>query len=157
MPQAVETYIKTKSFKEVDLIKRDILNLYKDDIVKYSGDDSIKVQSIFEEIPSQLQKHEKRFSFNSMQKDARYRDYKDAFFVWQMTYTGRRFITTDESHATDPYSVHNLLLGYRYSFRNGTSLTPQMRIDNLFDPYYESTQYYPKPLRNCLFSLLFEF
>ena len=35
MPQAVETYIKTKSFKEVDLIKRDILNLYKDDIVKY--------------------------------------------------------------------------------------------------------------------------
>ncbi len=61
MPQAVETYIKTKSFKEVDLIKRDILNLYKDDIVKYSGDDSIKVQSIFEEIPSQLQKHEKRF------------------------------------------------------------------------------------------------
>ena len=157
MPQAVETYIKTKSFKEVDLIKRDILNLYKDDIVKYSGDDSIKVQSIFEEIPSQLQKHEKRFSFNSMQKDARYRDYKDAFFVWQMTYTGRRFITTDESYATDPYSVHNLLLGYRYSFRNGTSLTPQMRIDNLFDTYYESTQYYPMPLRNCLFSLLFEF
>ena len=83
MPQAVETYIKTKSFKEVDLIKRDILNLYKDDIVKYSGDDSIKVQSIFEEIPSQLQKHEKRFSFNSMQKDARYRDYKDAFFWLQ--------------------------------------------------------------------------
>ena len=74
---------KTKSFKEVDLIKRDILNLYKDDIVKYSGDDSIKVQSIFEEIPSQLQKHEKRFSFNSMQKDARYRDYKDAFFWLQ--------------------------------------------------------------------------
>ena len=84
-------------------------------------------------------------------------DYKDAFFVWQMTYTGRRFITTDESYATDPYSVHNLLLGYRYSFRNGTSLTPQMRIDNLFDTYYESTQYYPMPLRNCLFSLLFEF
>ena len=83
MPQAVETYIKTKSFKEVDLIKRDILNLHKDDIVKYSGDDSIKVQSIFEEIPSQLQKHEKRFSFNSMQKDARYRDYKDAFFWLQ--------------------------------------------------------------------------
>ena len=34
---------------------------------------------------------------------------------------------------------------------------PQMRIDNLFDTYYESTQYYPMPLRNCLFSLLFEF
>ncbi len=43
----------------------------------------VKVQSIFEEIPSQLQKHEKRFSFNAIQKDARYRDYKDAFFWLQ--------------------------------------------------------------------------
>ena len=43
------------------MIKRDILNLYKDDIVKYSGDDSIKVQSIFEEIPSQLQNMKKDF------------------------------------------------------------------------------------------------
>ena len=83
MPQAVEKYIKTKNFKEVDLIKRDILNLYKDDIIKYSGDDSTKVQSIFEEIPSQLQKDKKRFSFNAIQKDARYRDYKEAFFWLQ--------------------------------------------------------------------------
>ena len=59
MPQAVEKYVNTKDFKEVDLVKRDILNLYKDDIVKYSGDDSIKVQSIFEEIPSQLAFDEK--------------------------------------------------------------------------------------------------
>ena len=38
MPQAVEKYIKTKNFKEVDLIKRDILNLYKDDIIKYKAE-----------------------------------------------------------------------------------------------------------------------
>ena len=84
-------------------------------------------------------------------------DYKHAFFSWQMTYIGRRFITTDESYATDPYSVHNLLAGYQYMFPNGMKLTPQLRVDNLFDSYYESTQYYPMPLRNCLFSLLFEF
>ena len=83
MPQAVEKYIKTKNFKEVDLIKRDILNLYQDDIIKYGGEDSVKVQSIFEEIPSQLQKHEKRFTFNTLQKEARYREYKDAFFWLQ--------------------------------------------------------------------------
>ena len=80
---AVEKYVKTKNFKEVDLIKRDILNLYQDDIIKYGGEDSAKVQSIFEEIPSQLQKHEKRFTFNALQKEARYRDYKDAFFWLQ--------------------------------------------------------------------------
>lgn len=84
-------------------------------------------------------------------------DYKHTFFTWQVTYIGRRFTTTDESYATDPYSVHNLLLGYQYTFRGGTRLTPQIRVDNLFDTYYESTQYYPMPLRNCLFSLMFEF
>ena len=74
-----------------------------------------------------------------------------------MTYIGRRFITTDESYATDPYQVHNLLAGYRFMFRNGMQLTPQIRIDNVFDTYYESTQYYPMPLRNGLLSLMLEF
>lgn len=54
-----------------------------------------------------------------------------------MTYIGRRFITTDQEYATDPYSVHNILAGYRYTFRNGMSLTPQVRVDNLLDTYYE--------------------
>lgn len=83
MPQAVLKYIDTKDFKEVDKIKRDILTLYKEYIVKYGGDDVNKIQSIFEEIPSQLQKHEKRFTFNSLEKDARYRDYSGAFFWLQ--------------------------------------------------------------------------
>lgn len=83
MPQAVEKYIKTKNFKEVDIIKRDIINLYKEDIVKYGGEDTNKIQSIFEEIPSQLQKHEKRFTFNSLDKNARYREYSGAFFWLQ--------------------------------------------------------------------------
>ena len=83
MPQAIEKYINTKDFKEVDVIKRDILNLYKEDIVKYGGEDANKIQSIFEEIPSQLQKHEKRFTFNSLDKNARYREYSGAFFWLQ--------------------------------------------------------------------------
>lgn len=83
MPQAVEKYINTKDFKEVDKIKRDIINLYKEDIVKYGGEDTKKIQSIFEQIPSQLQKHEKRFTFNSVDKNARYREYSGAFFWLQ--------------------------------------------------------------------------
>lgn len=83
MPQAVEKYINTKDFKEVDTVKRDIINLYKEDIVKYGGEDINKIQSIFEEIPSQLQKHEKRFTFNSLDKNARYREYSGAFFWLQ--------------------------------------------------------------------------
>ena len=80
MPQAVQEYVKTKSFDKVDAIKRDILNLYRADIVKYADGYERKVESIFDEIPAQLQKHEKKFKFSSLSKEARFREYEDAMF-----------------------------------------------------------------------------
>lgn len=80
MPQAVKEYVETKDFDRVDQIKRDILTLYRNDITKHAEGYEIKVQSIFDEIPSQLQKHEKKFKLSSLKKDARFRDYDDAIF-----------------------------------------------------------------------------
>lgn len=80
MPQVVKTYIETKDFKQVDEIKRDILNLYRNDIIRHAKGSEIKVQSIFDEIPSALQRHERKFKLSSLQKNAKYRDYEDAFF-----------------------------------------------------------------------------
>ncbi|HBG36951.1 MAG TPA: ATPase, partial [Treponema sp.] len=40
-----------------------------------------KVLSIFDEIPGQLSKHEKKFSLASLSKAARFREYEDAF-IW---------------------------------------------------------------------------
>ena len=57
--------------------------MYKEDIAKYGEEDAIKIKSIFDEIPSQLSKHEKRFTFNSLNKDARFRDYSSSFFWLQ--------------------------------------------------------------------------
>ena len=39
-----------------------------------------KVAAIFEEIPGQLQKHEKKFVLSALQSEARMRDYSQAFF-----------------------------------------------------------------------------
>ena len=39
-----------------------------------------RVTAIFDEIPSQLQRHEKRFRLSSLREDARMRNYADAFF-----------------------------------------------------------------------------
>ncbi len=80
MPQAVQTYVETKDFDQVDRIKRDILTLYRADIVKHAAGYEMKVESIFDEIPAQLQKHEKRFKFSSLKKEARFREYEDALF-----------------------------------------------------------------------------
>lgn len=80
MPQAVEEYRESKDFNNVDQIKRNILHLYREDIGKYAGNYSLKVESIFDEIPAQLQKHEKKFKITSISKDARFREYEDAMF-----------------------------------------------------------------------------
>ena len=80
MPQAVEEYINSKDFDKVDIVKRDILTLYRNDITKHAEGYEIKVQSIFDEIPSQLSKHEKKFKLSSIKKEARFREYEDAIF-----------------------------------------------------------------------------
>lgn len=36
MPQAVEMYVQTRDFERVDRVKRDILELYRADIVKHA-------------------------------------------------------------------------------------------------------------------------
>ena len=80
MPQAVKEYVDTKNFNKVDVIKRNILELYREDIGKYAKGYNLKVEAIFDEIPSQLQKHEKKFKLSSISKEARFREYEDALF-----------------------------------------------------------------------------
>lgn len=80
MPQAVLAYSAKKDFEEVDVIKRDILRLYRNDISKYAFEATTKVTRIFDDIPSQLQKHEKKFRMSSISISARMRDYEDSFF-----------------------------------------------------------------------------
>ena len=80
MPQAVQKYVDSMDFSKVDRIKRDILTLYRSDIVKYAEGYELKAESIFDEIPAQLQKHEKKFRLAALKKEARFRDYRDALF-----------------------------------------------------------------------------
>lgn len=80
MPQAVLKYVETHDYNAVDRIKRRILELYRNDIRKYADGEISKVTTIFDEIPGQLQKHEKKFRLSSISENARMRDYSDAFF-----------------------------------------------------------------------------
>lgn len=80
MPQVVQEYVRTRDFEKVDRVKRNILTLYRADIMKHAEGYEMKVESIFDEIPAQLQKHEKKFKLSSLKKEARFRDYEDALF-----------------------------------------------------------------------------
>ena len=80
MPQAVMEYLETRSFEDVDRVKRQILNLYNNCIDQYAGIHTPKVKAIYEAIPGQLQLHEHKFQLSDLHKDARFRDYDSSFF-----------------------------------------------------------------------------
>lgn len=80
MPQAVAEYAATRDFTKVDAIKRQILRLYKNDIKKYAGTATARVSAIYDAIPGQLQKKEKRFVLSALKDEARMREYDSAFF-----------------------------------------------------------------------------
>jgi len=97
MPQAVAMFLETNDYTRVDRAKRDILQLYRNDIRKYAKNNEYKVISIFDEIPNQLTKHEKKFTLSALSKDARFRDYEEAF-VW----LNEAMMTNPCFNASDP-------------------------------------------------------
>ncbi len=80
MPQAVAEYVESRDFTRVDAVKRQILRLYKNDISKYAGAVTARVSAIYDAIPGQLQKKEKKFMLSALKDEARMRDYDSAFF-----------------------------------------------------------------------------
>lgn len=80
MPQAVKAYLETKDFESVDRVKRRILNLYRNDIRKHASGYEMKVEAIFDELPSQLKKQNTHFKLSSLKQGARFSEYKDAMF-----------------------------------------------------------------------------
>nr|AGS51644.1 putative ATPase (AAA+ superfamily) [uncultured bacterium contig00017] len=97
MPQAVLEYVKTRDFKAVDAVKRRILKLYRDDVSKFAKGYEDKVFAVFDGIPGQLAKKEKRYQLSLLSKQARFRNYEDSF-VW----LAEAMIVNTCFNATDP-------------------------------------------------------
>jgi predicted AAA+ superfamily ATPase len=97
MPQAVLEYVQTKDFESVDIVKRRILKLYRDDVSKFAEGYEDKVFAVFDGIPGQLSKKEKKYQLSSISKQARFRSYEDSF-VW----LNEAMIVNTCFNATDP-------------------------------------------------------
>lgn len=78
MPQAVDAYVNGKTFAQIDFVKRYILQLYEEDLVKYDTDNREKASVIYKTIPEQLENKNSHFKFSLVDKNARYQNYVDA-------------------------------------------------------------------------------
>ena len=81
MPQAVVAFAENgRDFVLADVEKRDILNLYRDDIKKAAKRYNSRVSAIFENIPAYLSTHEKRIVLSEIDQGATFDRYDDPLF-----------------------------------------------------------------------------
>lgn len=77
MPAVVREYISNKTFEGTLEIQRQLLADYKEDIRKYAeGIDQARITNVFNSIPFQLAKENKKFQLSVVEKGARFKDYR---------------------------------------------------------------------------------
>ena len=82
IPDAVKKYIETKDIREVDKIQKDIVELYKEDFSQYEHEDKkLKLKSIYEIVPAELNKQNKKFVFTMLDKELKFDRYENSF-LW---------------------------------------------------------------------------
>ena len=75
-------------------------------------------------------------------------NFDDIFWLhYNIGYTDARFTSADEAYQTEAYTLHNAEAGYRLKLKGEMNLDFTLKVDNIFNAYHESTQYYPMPLR----------
>jgi len=79
MPEAVNTYCDTHDFTQVRQTQQDILDGYQSDFAKYaSANEAVKISAIWQSIPAQLSRDNKKFFFKVAKQGARAREYENA-------------------------------------------------------------------------------
>lgn len=81
MPKSLSAYLENdRNFEKADIEKRDILNLYKEDIMKIKAGYRSSVLAIFDQIPAFLSKSERRVVMSNLQKGSAFPKYHDTFY-----------------------------------------------------------------------------
>lgn len=79
MPEAVLSYIENQDLQEVRKIQNQILNDYKNDISKHAPKNELsKITLVWDSIPSQLAKENKKFVYGAIKKGGRAKEFENA-------------------------------------------------------------------------------
>ncbi len=87
MPAAVEAYVERGNVGEITTIQENIIKQYKLDFTRYETDDKkLMLTAIYDQIPSQLLKQNKRFNYSDIQQKLRFEKLESSF-LW-LKYAG---------------------------------------------------------------------
>lgn len=79
MPEAVQSFAENRDFNEVREIQKRILAAYEQDFSKHAPNEIVpKIRMLWNSIPSQLARENKKFIYKVVKEGARAREYEDA-------------------------------------------------------------------------------
>lgn len=81
MPAVVTKYLMTNNLQDVSQEQEYISHLYKEDIAKYDQKEKIYLRDIYEIIPSELNKQNKKFKLNTLKSGMKF-DRAENAFLW---------------------------------------------------------------------------
>ena len=82
MPEAVRSFVENKDFQEVRNIQRRILAAYEQDFSKHAPNEIVpRIRMLWNSIPSQLAKENKKFFYGLLREGARAKEY-EAAMMW---------------------------------------------------------------------------
>ena len=84
MPEVVVTYLNTKDFKKVRSVQKKLLGAYENDFSKHAPVEIVtRIKMLWNSIPTQLAKENKKFIYGLIREGARAREYEVAI-TWLM-------------------------------------------------------------------------
>ena len=79
MPEVIQRFIDTKNFEEVVSVQREILKSYDLDFTKHANGEKLeKIRMVWNSMPMQLAKDNKKFKYSEIKKNSRAKDYENA-------------------------------------------------------------------------------
>jgi len=119
MPEAIGIYIKEKDFNKVRKVQQAIVDAYVLDFAKHASSvDVMKIMAIWDSIPNQLAKENKKFIFSAISKSARAREYEtsiqwlvDAGLIYKSYNISIPRIPIDSYANKDIYKIYMLDVG----------------------------------------------
>ncbi len=133
MPEAVQSFAEDKDFNEVREIQKRILTAYEQDFSKHAPIEIVpKIRMIWNSIPSQLAKENKKFIYGLIREGARAKEYEAAMLwlcdcglvhkVSRVNGTGIPLKAYEDPKAFKLFVVDVGLLGCMTGLRQGTLL-----------------------------------
>ena len=126
MPEVVYNYINKRDFNEVSLIQKNILKSYDLDFSKHAKNVKLeRIRMVFNAIPQELSKENKKFKYSDIKKGARSKDFEDA--IQFLRDAGLIYIVNNIKKFTSPitsyadhscFKIHALDIGLLSSMNN---------------------------------------